>query len=249
MTDIMMEQAEILALARRRGLFSWSPRHREHLASLMSCRAYPAEAMVYEQGAPTREAYVLLKGKAKLVLHNGTGREIALRVRGELGAFGSFSAIDGRPREATLVTLTPCVFGIISAEAYNEFLELAPDFARELMTRLIHEIRFLYQRLYDFNQYTIRQRLALEILRQAHRWMNEGKPLDSYRLPPQATLAALIDTSREAVSREIRPLHETGALRRVGRKAGIADLDKLTEGAALLDPAEAEGFSQYFPFG
>src|SRR5206468_5572525 len=65
---------------------------------LGSRRRFPAGSMLFLEGDPASEAYVLLDGAVKITVGSTDGREVVLDVVEPRCLLGELSLIDGRPR-------------------------------------------------------------------------------------------------------------------------------------------------------
>jgi CRP-like cAMP-binding protein len=248
MTEMELNQKELEALIRQIGFYGLSQSANDKIVAAAKGRFYPKGTVIFAEGELSRDYYLVLAGRVKLVLQNDGGREITLRRRGPGAAFGSFSALDSLPREASMVAITNCRMAVLSGDDYLNVLKTEPDVTFDLAACLVREIRALYKRVHAFNQYPVRQRLALEILRQANWHLAQGKRLEDAHFPTQVELAGLIDTTREAVSREMHSFYECGALMKSGRDTHFGDLTRLAEIGCPVSPSDGKGFIQYFPY-
>jgi CRP/FNR family cyclic AMP-dependent transcriptional regulator len=178
---------------------------REHLGTLAehaTIRSYPKNAIVINEGDETDSLYVVLSGKVKVFVSDENGREIDLGIEGPGEYFGEM-VLDGGPRSASVMTLEPCKFAIVHRSEFAGFLAKNPDFALDLINRLIHKIRDLTQNVKSLALMDVYGRVARLLLELAEE--REGKLVISGKLTQQ-DLANRIGASREMVSRIFRDL-------------------------------------------
>lgn len=92
------------------------------------------------EGQPGHEAFVIVEGSASVVIGD---RHVA-----ELGAgrhFGELALLDGGPRTATVVALTPMTLLVINQRAFLSLLDDVPGLARKVMATLAAQVRELDQ--------------------------------------------------------------------------------------------------------
>jgi len=92
------------------------------------------------QGEPGHECFVIVDGTASVVIGD---RHVA-----ELGPgdhFGELALLDGGPRTATVVALTPMHVLVISQRAFFSLVDEVPGLARKIMVTLAAQVRELDQ--------------------------------------------------------------------------------------------------------
>ncbi|MEM7507932.1 MAG: Crp/Fnr family transcriptional regulator [Pseudomonadota bacterium] len=199
---------------------------RDRLLRAMVTRNYDREEVVINQHEISQDVFVLLEGTAQVTVYSEDGKAVAFR-RIEAGdIFGELAAIDARPRSATVVALEPLSVGRLPVAAFRKITETVPAFTWALLGHLSQQTRVLTDRIFEFSTMLVRERLVVELVRQA---ANSGVESGVFELRPAPThfdLAAKISCHREAVSREMSRLTK-------------ADLIAKTDGALiLLDVAE-----------
>jgi CRP/FNR family cyclic AMP-dependent transcriptional regulator len=95
----------------------------------------PAGRVLAEQGQTGREAFVIVKGKAR-VLRNG--RKIATLGPGQI--FGELSLLDRAPRNATVVADTDMELLVLGQREFAKMVDATPAFARALLTGMARRI-------------------------------------------------------------------------------------------------------------
>lgn len=201
--------------------------------------------VIFEESSDSDDYFIILEGHVKLVSYNHVGREILFRKRGAASMFGLLSAIDGKPRESSAISMSSGVYGKVSGKVFKDFYNNDANYAKGNAHALIREIRKLYQRVFDYNQYTTRERVAIEILRLAHFKISKGYRLSEFTIQPHSHIASTIDGARETVTRTIKSFVEMGVLEKIDRKTYIKDLTALEEEAHLFAKKDARVESHY----
>ena len=171
-----------------------------------SVRAYARNVIVVSEGDAASSLYVVLSGKVKVFASDETGKEVIVNTVGTGDYFGEL-VLDGGPRSASIMTLEPSRFFVIPQRDLEALLAANPEFARNLMRKLIGRVRSLTARVLDLALKDVYQRLAKYLEETA---VEQG----SQRVVPdrftQSEIAARIGGSREMVSRILRDLAAGG---------------------------------------
>src|SRR5690349_5756691 len=98
----------------------------EQLARLFPAiqhRHYARNAYMVRAQAVADGLYVLMAGRAKVLVEDGDGREVILSTIEAGDFFGELSLIDGQPRSATVQALDACEVLYVPRCAFNEFMQ------------------------------------------------------------------------------------------------------------------------------
>jgi CRP/FNR family cyclic AMP-dependent transcriptional regulator len=98
--------------------------------------AVPAGKALVQEGEAGREFFVLLAGEVSVTV---AGSEVAVLKEGEW--FGELALIDPAPRDATVVTLSPCEVLVIDGQRFLPLLEQVPVLANKIMIGLARRVR------------------------------------------------------------------------------------------------------------
>lgn len=139
------EPAVTTAQLREVGLFgALSDEFLEHLVgTLTTMRVMPGE-LVFKEGDPAREMYVVLDGEAEVLKKSRRGRETRVAILGPNDCFGEMSIIDMQPRSATVRALGPARLLKITTEEMDalyrhdlkSYTLIVLNIARDLSRRL-----------------------------------------------------------------------------------------------------------------
>ena len=165
-------------------------------------RALPKNTVVVSEGDVTDSLYVILSGRVKVFVTDEQGKEVVISTIPAGDYFGEL-VLDGGPRSASIMTLEPCRFFVIPQGDVEQLLNGRPEFARDLLNKLIGKVRSLTSRVRDLAMKDVYARLV--------RFLEENSvPSGDVRVVEerltQADIAARIGGSREMVSRILRDL-------------------------------------------
>jgi len=176
-------------------------------------KTFPKNTIIINEGDETDSLYVIVSGRVKIFLSNENGKEIILTTEGPGEYFGEM-VLDEGPRSASVMTLEPCKFLVISKAEVQQFLSKHPDFAMHLVHKLIHRVRVLTENVKSLALQDVYGRFA----RMLHELATErdGKLVIAEKLTQQ-DMASRIGASREMISLIIKDL-TTGGYVSVNRK-------------------------------
>jgi CRP/FNR family cyclic AMP-dependent transcriptional regulator len=169
-------------------------------------RTYPKGSIIIHAGDISDSLYVILTGRVKVFIADDDGKEFILSTISPGDYFGEV-ALDGGPRTASVMTLEACRFFVVPQTEVKELIRQQPDFAHDLIGRLIRKIRSLAGSVHNLALMSVYCRLLKFIDEQAVQ--HQDGRLATERLTQQE-IAARIGASREMVSRIITDLTTCG---------------------------------------
>lgn len=202
----------------------------ERLAQDCSSRTYASDQVVFLQGEPGEEFFLVVEGAIRIALETVSGREVTVAIRRRGSFVGEMALLDGQPRSASGYAQGELQCLVLHRQSFEQLLTRESGAARALLTILCQRLRQSSERLEEVAVRTIRQRLAITLARLA---LEDGEPHGTgvllgrdvnYRM-----LLGLMCTNRESVSRAAASLIDEGLLERRGRRFLVPDLAALRE--------------------
>lgn len=169
-------------------------------------RSWPANVVLVSEDDRSDALYILLSGRVKAYGADADGREV---VYGTLGAgeyFGELT-LDGGPRSASVMTLAPTTCAVVPGAEVRELLASQPDFALHLVMKLIGLLRASTAQVKSLALEDVYGRIARLLRRLARD--EDGVLIVPDKLTQQ-DIAERVGSSREMVSRILKPLQEGG---------------------------------------
>lgn len=163
MTDAMLAQLKEVALFQ-----AVQERDLAELAARASRRRLDAGKLVFKEGAAAESLYVVLSGSVKIFVTDAAGKEVVLDTK-KAGEYFGEMMLDHRPRSASILTLEPCEFAVITREDFKAFLARHPQAAEQLILNLIRVTRGMNDRVKHYVQF-LGQAKALD-LPTVRRWL------------------------------------------------------------------------------
>jgi len=169
-------------------------------------RSYPKQAIIVSEGDESDSLYMILSGRVKIYLSDETGKELILAIKGAGQYFGEM-VLDEQPRSASVMTLEPAQFAILSRADFRAFLLTHAAVALQLVQNLIRVARGLNQNVRSLAMLDVYGRVARILLELAVQ--QNGKLIIPERLT-QKDIAARVGASREMINRILRDLTTGG---------------------------------------
>jgi CRP-like cAMP-binding protein len=190
------------------------------LERLAEIREYQPGALVVGQEEPGDALFVLVRGKVKVVLYGGSGREVILsifKVPGDF--FGEMSLLDDEPRSASVVAAERSSLLVLSRRDFQTYVASSPRTALRVLRELSRRLRRADEVIGNLALLDVYGRLAgkLREMAQAEGIETEEGFVVRER-PTQAEIAAMIGTSRETVSRVLSELVRRGDIVMSGKR-------------------------------
>jgi len=181
-----------------------------------SIKTYRKNTIVINQDDETDSLYVILSGSVKVFISGEDGREAVLSHQGSGEYFGEMALIDRQPRAASVMTLEPSRFMIISRGDFMHCLSSNPEITLNLIEPMTHRIRTMAKNVSSLALLDVYGRVARTLLDQA---VEEAGELRTGRLTQQE-IADMVGASRAMVSRIMKDL-KTGGYISIDKKSII----------------------------
>lgn len=209
---------------------------REAIEKRCSWRSYGKGEQIIDRDSDTRDVFFVAEGAVRVVNYSASGREVSYADIPEGGMFGEFSAIDGKPRSASVVARKPSTLAALSPSAFMESVREHPEFAIAVIRRLTQLARESTERILDLSTLGAFGRVYAELLRLARKNMNEEDWSATIQpIPVHSDLASRVGTTRETVARAISELSRKGVAEKRGNALyfpDVMELEDIVEGEA-----------------
>ena len=192
----------------------WSlpAQHLKALSEQGSVKAYPKHTIIISEGERSESLFIILSGKVKVFLADEEGKEVLLSTQGPGEYFGEM-ILDEGPRSASVMTLEPCKFAVITTDQFKQFLFKNPEAGLELVRSLIHRVRALTKAVGNLALLDVYGRVARLLLDLATEV--DGRQVIAGHLTQQ-DMASRVGCSREMISRIMKDLRAGGYIKMDG---------------------------------
>lgn len=203
----------------------------EELADIQSAcqwQTFGSGDDIFTKSSTSRDVFFVVAGRVRIVNFSLTGREVAYAEVGAGACFGELSALDGKPRSASIVALEDCVLASLAPEAFLDVLRKFPNVGLRVLQKLAAMVRSADERIMDLATLSAYQRVYRKLLDLARPDpVREGSWL-IYPLPTQAKIAAQASTTRETVARVLGQLGAEEIVERKGKTLYVRDMEQLS---------------------
>lgn len=189
--------------------------------------AFAKGRLLFSQGEAGDAFYGIIAGRIRITAASIEGKELHFIELGPGDTFGEIALIDGGPRTASAVAVSPVRVFVIDRGRFLALLEKQPRLALHLLTRLCERLRWTSELAEDLSFLDVPAQIAKRIVLLARRF---GTPCDgglSIEMP-QAELAAFLGVSRQAVNTHLQTWRQAGWLEVSRGRIVIRDADSLT---------------------
>ncbi|HSK42070.1 MAG TPA: Crp/Fnr family transcriptional regulator [Arenibaculum sp.] len=204
-----------------------SPAERASLARQCAWRRFHADEQIIDHMSETRDVCFVVDGRARVVMYSLSGREISFDDVDAGGFIGELSAIDGKPRSASVVALTETLVAFMPPRPFREIVAGHPDIALCVMQRLASIIRRSTGRIMDLSTLGANNRVHAEVLRLAKPGLRPGNTATISPIPVHSDIASRVSTTRETVARVLGELSRAGIVERRHESLFVRDYARL----------------------
>ena len=180
-------------------------------------RKFPKGAVIITEGDPSDSIYVILSGRVKVYLSDGDNREVVLNTCGP-GTYLGELAFDDAPRSASVMTLEPCTFSVLTGKQFRDFVVASPDAAIHLIHDLIRRVRALSENVRNLALLDVYGRVAHLLIELAEE--KDGRLIIDQPYTQQE-LAKRVGCSREMISRIFKDLVAGGYIKLEAKRISI----------------------------
>jgi CRP/FNR family transcriptional regulator/CRP/FNR family cyclic AMP-dependent transcriptional regulator len=203
----------------------------ERQAIARDCRTkqYQPGDIIFHEGDPGNVLYLIHSGQVRIFVNGLDGSETSVILFGRPGdMFGELAVIDGLPRSATAVALTPVTLHLISRDDFRRHMRQSPQLALNFMRELSLRVRYNTRQMDSLATQALSQRLARKLLQLAQDYgiASTGGVLLNTPLT-QSDLASLVNASRESINKQLREFRRLGWVAIENGRILIQDPDAL----------------------
>jgi CRP-like cAMP-binding protein len=178
---------------------------RQRIVQLCGRKRLTARQVVFHQGEPGREMYIVASGKLKVSVTSAEGKELSFFILDRNDFFGELALLDGERRSATVTAIGACELLVLHHSDFQHLLKEHVNIGLKMLSILAGRVRATTA-LYESSVFVeIPGRLAACLLHLAEEYGQEaeGGTLIDLKLS-QYELGTLINASRESVNKQLK---------------------------------------------
>lgn len=188
-----------------------TPAQVDALAVVVTKRRIRAGKTVVTQGQMSNALFIILAGRAHVVMTDSREREIILATLKAGDYIGEMSLIDSEPHSATVLADTQLDVLVLGREDFTRCLAENIAIARSIMYGLVQRLRAADQKIVSLALMSVYGRVANALLDMAQP-AETGERLIADRLSRQK-LGKMVGASREMVGRVMKDFEDQGFIK------------------------------------
>lgn len=169
----------------------------------------------------------LVAGMARVSIYSLSGKLVSFRDIRPGDIVGELSAIDEKPRSASVESMGRSTFLAMPQAVFHDLLKTRPVVLFALLRHLTGQVRALTSRVFEFSTLAVRNRVHAELVRLARNGAAGGTQAVIAPAPTHSEIASRISTHREAVTRELNRLEGMNIIAKEGRTLKVLDMPRL----------------------
>lgn len=206
------------------------------VSEISSLQVYSSSKVLFKQGFPAKEVYLIERGLIKLIHMSDDGQEIIIGLRPAGWMLGVTSVIARRPHTMTAVALTTCYLLKIPADTFRSRVKTDAEFSWNIHQSYNCEAYDQVVQLIGLKGFSARQRFEQLLLQYISSTGVGQQNVASVQLPlKHCEIARLIAVTPEYLSRILKQMQREGLIQRDNDRLVIPDLRKLCH---FRDPEE-----------
>ena len=225
-------------------LHSWishlSPELREIVLHHMRPRHFSDGEAIYALGEEGHELYMVQSGIVRFCNYSLRGKEIHFAEIRAGDCFGELSLIDGLYRPFCAYARGCTELLVLQKRDFESLCAAYPEINVQISKLLSHRLRLAYTLIEDATVLAMRDRLARLLARLAYSIgitdEQGGTVLEGFT---HESLARMLGSTREGISRELKHMEEAALIRRSYGKILIPDITALMENSDGLVGGES----------
>ena len=166
-----------------------------------------------EAGDKSNMLFVILSGKASVIVTNPTGKELVLATLGVGDCIGEMSLLDNQPHSASVVADTQIDALALSREGFNSCILSNAQMAVSVMRGLVMRLRKANQKIASLALLSVFGRVARYLLDMAED--GDSNQIVIKKKVSHAAIAREVCASREMVSKALKEFEAQGFIRKV----------------------------------
>ena len=104
-------------------------------------KAFEPGQVIFKEGEQGSELFIIIEGEVEIRKRTSSNTSKTLITFHKGDIFGEMAIVEGKPRSATAIAVTPCRMLVMNEALLDSMLENNPDFAKKMIRILSERIR------------------------------------------------------------------------------------------------------------
>jgi CRP/FNR family cyclic AMP-dependent transcriptional regulator len=213
----------ILAALTEIGIFkTLADPDRQRLSSFLRKKSFDPNQTIFTQGETGCGLYLIRKGRVKICADDWQGNELIFTYLSSGDTLGEIAILDGLPRSATAVAITPTDTLYLDRTDFLEFLKTSPEACIDIIISLCKSMRRVSIHLEEISFLDVSGRIARNLISIT----SKEKPYSTCAVS-QEELANMVGASRVAVNKILNSFVDLGFIQLARKKITILNEHEL----------------------
>ena len=190
-------------------------------------KRFAKDSQIVREHDEDNNIFLIESGILGVSQFSASGKEVGYIELGVGENFGELSAIDGKPRSASVIAISDSEVTVMPFAVFKSLITSSSAASVEIMYQLTAMVRRLCDRIYEFSTLSVSNRIHAETLRLAKKHLDLDGVARIAKPPTHASMASRLSCNREAVSREMKRMEKSGIIVKNGRRWEIPDVNVL----------------------
>jgi CRP/FNR family transcriptional regulator len=208
---------------------NFSPEAIEAFEKLKMTRGYSKGSRLFSQGQPADGIYVLCQGKAKLSICSNDGKAVILRIARPGEALGLSSVLTEKAHHDSAETLDDAQINFVARQDFAKFQKRFPEAAQSVLEQLNRNYERACEQIRALALAgSTAEKLARLLISLLNGNRHSGPPTVIETRLTHEELGAMINTSRETITRQLSAFKASGLISKDGSRITVNDVDRLS---------------------
>jgi CRP-like cAMP-binding protein len=194
-----------------------SPGQAEFLAEAAVKRRFKRGEAIVEQDKKSNALYIILAGRARVLMTDGKKREVILATLQMGDHIGEMSLIDGQPHSATVEAIVQTDVLVLGRAAFASCLADSATMAQSVMKGLVSRLREADRKISTLALMSVYGRVADVLLEYAK--ASPTQDMVIHEKISRQEIAKMVGASREMVSRVMKDFEKRGLVEPLENKS------------------------------
>lgn len=195
------------------------------LAAVSGIQKFQAGELIFSQGEEAAAFFIVLKGKVQIYKISNEGKEMILHIFGPGDIFAEVPIFSDIPKyPANSLCMEDSEILAIQGQGFREIVQKYPNLALNMLSVLAQRLHQFSELIEDLSLRTVDSRLARYLLS-----VSENSPDKAVIYIHKKTLASILGTVPETLSRTFKKMSEAGLIRVEGNRIHLIERGALAE--------------------